>query len=203
MPTITPYPNGQTLTSTALTPTQMNDIIQPLTCGMIGINPPNLALVRVDWQTQGQPFIPTPANDVCFISCVPEDVDYHKVRDRVYTNADGGVTETWTYTRGWRVSWVLYGPNSTDHACMIHSAVIFIDYFSDQLSLSNLYPLSEPAQPTRVPEELNAQWYERADFHITLYEAVTETIEYGAVTSVAVTVNTVKESPAAEFTVST
>lgn len=200
MPTTTTYPNGQILTSSALTPVQMNDIIQPLTCGMIGINPPNLSLVRVDWQTQGQPFIPTPGNDICFISCVPENVEYSKVRDRVFSGK-GPVTETWTYTRGWRISWVLYGPNSTDRARMIHSAVIFMDYFSDALSLSNLYPLSDPNQPTRIPEELNAQWYERADFSITLYEAVTETIDYAAVTSVEVLVNTKDASPVADVTI--
>lgn len=183
------YPNGQVLTSTALTPTQMNDIIQPLTCGMLGINPPNFNQVRVDWQTQGQPFVPRPGQDVCFFSCVPESVDYSKVRDRSFSGT-GPVTETWVYTRGWRVAWVLYGPNSTDRARMIHSAVVFMDYFSDQLSLSNLYVVSEPAQPIRIPEEFNAEWWERADFHVLLYEQITETIQDGAVTSVEVKVNT-------------
>ena len=201
MPTTTPYPNGQALVSSALTPTQMNDIIQLLTCGMIGVNPPDPAQVRVDWQSEGQPFIARPGQDVCFISCVPFDVDYSKVRDRTFTNTNPTVTENWNYTRGWKVAWALYGPNSTDRARMIHSAVVFMDYFSDALSLSNLYPVSDPPQPTRMPEEFNAQWYERADFHVIMYEAITETIQDAVVTSVAVAVNTKDESPAADITI--
>lgn len=197
--TSTTYPNGQTLTSTALTPSQMNDLIQPLTCGMMGI-PVDFTKVRVDWQSEGQPFIKRPSDDVCFISCVPFDVEYQKVRDRTYSGA-GPVTETWVYTRGWKVAWCLYGPNSTDRARMIHSAVIFMDYFSDRLSESNLYPVSDPSEPTRMPEEFNAQWFERADFHVVMYEQVTETIQDNVVTSVEIKVNTKDASPLADITV--
>jgi hypothetical protein len=197
--TSTPYPNGQVLTSTALTVSQINAIIQPLTCDMIGMNPPDFLKVRVDWQSEGQPFVPRPQDDVCFISCVPENVDYRLVRDRTFSGT-GPVVETWVYTRGWRVSWVLYGPNSTDRARMIHSA-FFMDYFNDSLSLSNLYPVSDFAEPTRVPENLNAQWFERADFHVVMYEQVTETIDDGAVTSVEVKINADDLGQVTDFTV--
>ena len=183
MSTSTPYPNGQVLVSSALTIQQINAIVQPLTCGMLGINPPNFAAVRIDWPTQGQPFIDLPNKDVCFISCVPENVDYAKVRDQSFSGT-GTVTETWVYTRGWRIAWTLYGPNSTDCARQIYSAVIFMDYFSNALSLVNLYPVAEAAEPTRIPEQFNAEWWERADFHITAYEQITETIQDTAVTSV-------------------
>ena len=53
MPTSTSYPNGQVLVSTALTVDQINKIIQPLTCGMIGVNPADFSVVRVDWQSEG------------------------------------------------------------------------------------------------------------------------------------------------------
>jgi hypothetical protein len=165
---------------------------------MIGINPPNPALVRIDWQTEGQPFVPRPQDDICFISCIPENVEYRTVRDRTFSGT-GPVTETWVYTRGWRVAWCLYGPNSTDRARMIHSAM-FMDYFNDVLSLSNLYPISDPPEPTRIPEQTNSQWFERADFHIIMYEQVTETIEDGAVTSVEVKVYD-KDGLAADITV--
>jgi hypothetical protein len=120
------------------------------------------------------------------------------VRDRTFSGT-GPVTETWGYTRGWRVAWCLYGPNSTDRARMIHSAM-FMDYFNDVLSLSNLYPISDPPEPTRIPEQTNSQWFERADFHIIMYEQVTETIEDGAVTSVEVKVYD-KDGLAADITV--
>lgn len=203
MPTTTTYPNGQVLTSSALTIPQINNIMQPIVCGMLGLPVNSYQAVRVSWQTQGQPFVPTPTNDVCFIGCVPENVDYHLVRDRTFTGT-GPVTENWNYTRGWRISFVLYGPNSTDNARAIYSA-FFMDYFNDLLSLSNLYPLQDPPQPTRTPEEINAQFYERADFHILMYEAVTESIQDGAVTNVPIGVYqgspATPENPVAEITV--
>lgn len=176
------YPNGQTLTSTALTPAQVSIIVQKLTCQALGLPPTDYGQVRVDWQTQGQPFQDV-KQDVCYVGCVLEDVEYNKVRDASRSGTNP-VTETWVYTRGWRFSWSLYGPNSTDRARMIHSAFVFMSYFSDQLSLSSLYPVSDPPEPTRTPENFNAQWWERADFHIIVYEQVIETITYNPVTSV-------------------
>lgn len=176
------YPNGQTLTSTALTPAQVSILVQKLTCQALGLSATDYAQIRVDWQTQGQPFQDV-NKDICYLGCVLEEVEYNKVRDATRSGRDP-VTETWVYTRGWRFSWSLYGPGSTDRARMIHSAFIFMSYFSDQLSLSNLYPVSDPPEPTRTPENFNAQWWERADFHIIVYEQVTETITYNPVTSV-------------------
>lgn len=180
------YPNGQTVTSTALTPAAVSILVQQLTCAALGINPVDPSQVRVEWQTQGQPF-ENVNKDVCYIGCVLEDVDYNKVRDTARSGTNP-ITETWVYTRGWRFSWSLYGPNSTDRARMIHTAFVFMSYFSDQLSLRNLYPVSDPPEPTRTPENFNAQWWERADFHIIVYEQVTETITINPVTSVEVKV---------------
>lgn len=185
----TTFPNGQTLTSTALTVQQINAVIQPLTCGALGVNPPDYAQVRIDWQSQGQPFIDLPNKDICFLSCIPQDVEYSRVRDQALSGT-GPVTETWTYTRGWRVAWTLYGPNSTDRARALHSAMVFMDYFATQLELSNLYVVPDTAEPVRVPEQFNAQWYERVDFHVLMYEAITETIQDTVVTSVETIVNT-------------
>ena len=132
------------------------------------------------------PSLPTSSGgvDECYVACVTQDDDYTKIRNRTYSGS-GPILETWVYTRSWRVNWVLYGPNATDRARMIWSAM-FIDYFNDQFNLSNLYPISEFQEPTRVPELINAQWYDRADFSISCYEQVTETIYDGRVTSVTV-----------------
>lgn len=197
------FPNGQVLASTAITPLAFETQIQALTCGMLGINPVDPNQVRINWQTQGQPSTDLPAVDVFYVACVPENVDYHLVRDRAWTSADTGpVTETWVYTRGWRVSWVSYGPNSTDRMRMVHSAVLFMDYFSDALSLINMYPVSDPPQPTRIPEQVQAEWWERADFHVVMYEQITETIQYGVVTSVEVKVyDGSPDDPVADITV--
>ncbi len=178
------YPNGQVLVSSALTVPQINVIMQNLTCGMLGINPPDYSKVRIDWPTEGQPFVGLPNNDVCFISCVPQDVEYSKVRDRTFSGT-GPVTETWVYTKGWRIAFTLYGPNCQDRARALHSAM-FMDWVNDTLSLSNIYPVSDYPEITRIPESWNAQWWERADFYFTAYEQVTETIDDGAVTSVQI-----------------
>jgi len=198
MTTSTTYPNGQTLVSSALTPPQMNVLLQTLTAGMIGINPPDVSQVRVDWPTQGQPFEDV-GTDIAYISCVPKDVEYTRIRERVLSQAGSTLTENWTYTKGWRVSWVFYGPTSEDRARQVRSAM-FMDYFNDQLSLNNLYPLPDPPEVIRSPQLINAEWWERADFYIDMYEAVTEAITDGVVTSVEVKLNTT-DGLVADFTV--
>lgn len=199
--TTTTYPNGQQLISSALTIPQVNVLLQNLTCGMLGINPPSPSLVRVDWQSEGQPDVALPSQDSCYLSCTPENVDYHLVRDRTFTGS-GPVTENWNYTRGWRFLWDLYGPNSLDRARQIYSA-LFMDYFTNQFELSNLYPVLDPPEPVRLPINHNAQWYEHTHFYCTFYEAITETIQDAVVTSVEVLVNTKDESPAADIVIST
>ena len=186
MTTTTTYPNGQQLISSAITTPAINVLMQVLTCGMIGVNPPNNSRVRVDWQTTGQPAVPAPGQDVCYIACQPFDTEYSRVRD-MELSGGGPVVETWTYTRGWRVAWCAYGPSAVDNLRAVKSA-LFIDYFTNQLSLSNLFPLPDPPEITRVPELINAQWFERADFHVDMYEAVTETIEDAAVSSLEIKV---------------
>jgi len=204
MGTSTTYPNGQTLVSNALTLEQINDVIQPLTCGMMGLGPLDANQVRVEWPTQGQPFGVTPKQDVCYLACTLEDGLYNKVRNKTLSgmgSTDDPLMESWTYTRIWRIAWTLYGPNSLDRARQIWSAM-FLDYFNDQLNESNLFPVPDPAEPMRVPELINAEWWERCDFAITMYENVTETIQDSAVTSVEVKVYDGSPSdPVADFTV--
>lgn len=206
MTTSTPYPNGQVLVSSALTVDAVNKLMQALTCGMIGLPLPTTGLpagysrVRVDWPVEGQPFVPNPQTDGCFLACVPHDVEYTRVRDRSY-GGDGPVVETWTYTRGWRVSWTAYGPSAEDNLRAVKSA-LFMDYFTDQLSASNLFPLPDPPEVTYLPESFNAQWWPRADFAVTMYEEVTETISDGQATSLEIKLyDGSPDDPVADITV--
>lgn len=201
MGTTVTYPNGQVLNTTALTPTSVQALLTTLTCGALGINPPDYSKVRVFWQTQGQPFTPDPAEDVCYVSAVPQDGQYNKVRDRQEVNNAGNteVIETTTYTKIWNLHYLFYGPSSSLHAQLVWSST-FIDYFTDQLELSNLYPVSDPKEPTRMPEEKNAQWWERADFDLEVYEKVTETLNYTIVQSVEVLISN-KDGQVADITV--
>ena len=199
------YPNGQILTSSALTPQQMNVIFQPWTLGALGLGTGTLdySLVRINWETQGQPFPVLPGQDVCFLSCEPVHTPYSSIRAYINSNAPPPLSESWTYNKGWHIAWILYGPNSSDRARMLWTAV-FTDYFVDRLNASSLYPISEFVPPTRNPENINGEWWERADFAIDLYEYVTETLATptgGIATSV---VNTVvaKNALATESTIS-
>jgi hypothetical protein len=187
------YPNGQTLQSSALTVSQINTLLQTITCGMIGINPPDPAQVRIDWPTEGQPVADSPSDDVCYLRAVIVDDQYDKFRDQARTNTDPSpvpVTYTWTYTRVWSIHWTFYGPNSLDSATALRSA-LFMDYFTDQLGLSQLFPNPDNQAPTRIPENYNAQWWERSDFETQMNEFVTETITVPAVVSVPVVVKSV------------
>lgn len=199
--TTTQYPNGQVLTSTALTVAQINILVQALTCGMLGINPVDVSKVRCDWQATGQPDVALPSQDSCYISCVTQDVDYSRVRDRSYSGI-GPVVEAWVYTRGWRLEWVCYGPNSFDRCRQIQSA-LFQDYFNDAFAAQgNLYPVLDPAEPVRLPELHNAQWYDSSRFHCVFYEQVTETIQDTAVTSVEIKVyDGSPDDPVADVTI--
>ena len=207
--TTTTYPNGQQLVSSALTQQQMNVLLQSLTCGMLGLplpttaKPAGFTAVRIDWPVEGQPFVPNPQTDGCFLACVTEETTYNKVRNRTYS-ATGPVIETWTYTRGWRISWTLYGPNCVDRARQIWSAAVFMDYFADALSNNNLFVVTDPAEPTYLPENFNAQYWPRSDFAVSMYENVTETINVGQVTSAEIKLYEAEASttgPAADFTV--
>jgi hypothetical protein len=203
MTTSITYPDGATLASSALTVPQMNVIMQAWTLAALGVIPPDYSRVRVDWPTEGQPFASSPSQDVCFVQCATQDNEYSRIRDLVNTGT-GPVLETWNYTSGWRVAWCAYGPNATDNTRAIKSA-LFLDYFTDQLSLNNLFPLPDPPNPTYLPENFNALWWARSDFHVDLYENVTETLTTptgGFVTSVEIKVyNGAPSDPVADFTV--
>ena len=185
MTTVMAYPNGQTLRSTALTVPQMNIIMQAWTLAALGVNPPtDFSRVRCDWPTEGQPYAETPQQDVCFVQCATRDSEYSRVRDQALTTIDTTLTELWAYTRGWRVAWCAVGPNAADNLRAVKSAFFVTDYFTNLLAAQNLFPLSDPHDSTYMPEQLNAQWWARADFSIDLYEAVLESINDTTATSV-------------------
>jgi hypothetical protein len=199
--TTTTYPNGSVLISTAFTVPAISQLWQDLTCGLIGVNPPDYSRVTVDWPQEGQPFIQKPTQDRCTLLVVPQDVDYSRVRDMVTGGtgvAGDPVTQTWTYTKGWRVAWTAYGPNAEDNLRAVRSGM-FLDWSNDQLAQSNLYLVNDPREVTFTPENWNAQWFPRADFEITFYEQVTEVLTWpvgaGAVESVEVKVYSDQVTP--------
>lgn len=193
MPTSTIYPNGQTLVSSAITQSAISTLLQQLTLGALGLNPPGTVLaydqVRVDWQTQGQPY-QDEAMQRCYVACVPVDDPYSRVRNLTIDGAlvpIPAATQTWTYTRAWTTTWHFYGPSSTDDARAVHTAA-FMDWFTDALAASNVFLVTDFKEPQCVPELINAQWWGHAVFEVTMYEGAVETIQPGVATSVEVKV---------------
>lgn len=190
------YPDGSTLTSSALTIAQINGILQPLTMGMLGIAAdPASSRVRVEWPALGAPFQET-TDDVCYIACTIKDDPYNKIRDR-FNGEDVGedLAEQWNYTRIWKIHWTAYGPNSEDSLRALRSA-LYQDYFTEALSNSQLFPMSDISDVVRLPELTNAQWFERADVECEMYEFITETINRATIASVEVIAS---ESIAGQF----
>lgn len=189
------YPDGSTLNSSALTLQQINTIMHPLTLGMLGllvVN--NSAKVRIEYPTEGAPFGDV-SDDVCYIRCMIKDDPYDKIRDKYYWPQTGKgygqgpygqmpygegdpnttIAEQWNYTRVWAIRWCFYGPNSTDNARVVRSG-LYQDYFTNSLSKVQLFPMSDFPAPVRAPEEIDAQWFERVDLEVEMYEFVTEVL---------------------------
>lgn len=186
---------------TPLIPSTINKALQQATLSMLGLANNAYNLVRVGWQTTGQPF-ENVADDICYLRAVEDDDPYNRVRDvRIFpTNYDeglyneggyddpqavGGFTQVTTYTRVWRVSWTLYGPNSFDRARMLRSA-LFGQSSHDLFAGSNLYFVTDVSAPRRVPEYFNGEWWERMDFEAQFNEAVSEVEAITTVGSVEV-----------------
>jgi hypothetical protein len=175
---------------TPLTPNQIDLVVQQVTIAALGLtlqspaNPadPAYAAVRVGWQQQGQPFLKI-TEDVVFLRCAEEDDQYNRVRDVSINSQDQQLMQ---YTRVWRVWWTLYGPNSYDNSRIIRSA-LFSQATHDIFSSAQLYFVTNPSAPQRVPEEKDGQWWERVDFSARFNEFVTETPPVTYADSVVVT----------------
>jgi hypothetical protein len=187
-----------------LTPPQIDTVVQTATIAMLGLPVPQSTTdpvyerVRIGWQQQGQPF-ETIDEDIITLRCVEVDDLYNRVRDVSYVQ--NNFVKLTQYTRVWQVFWVVYGPNSFDNCRRLRSR-LFDQDIHDIFSSSLLYLVTDPAAPTRVPEEHDGQWWERVDFWAKFNEFVTE--EYGsqAVLSAEVIVIDSKAGEIADITVS-
>jgi len=174
--------------------------MQAVTLTMLSLPATAFDQVRVGWQPLGQPFAP-PTTDVCYVRGLTVDDDYNRVRDFALANTSPTALQiTVTYTRIWEFFWNLYGPNSFDWARRVRSG-LFYPTTHDALAALNLYLVSELAEPRRLPEVQDGQWWERVDFSARFNEAVTEYATVPSVASVEVLLNTAA-GVVADFTVS-
>jgi hypothetical protein len=190
MSTIT-IPGVGDLTSSALTPVNLNVLFQPLILRMLGIavdpaNPvdPGYILVRVEWPANGQPDWKA-TDDVAFIASMEEDDEYNVQHEpqQPIPGSVGNYTRQTVYTRVWLITLTFYGPASSDHARQVKSCM-FLDFVRDTLSASNLFEVHTLGTPRRSPELFQSVWYERTTFSFRLNEQVTETIILPAMQSV-------------------
>jgi hypothetical protein len=166
------------------------------------ISDPNcFSAVRQGWQQTGQPAWNIAA-DICVVRCEPLDTDYGRVHDSTQTLSNITAVFTDVYTRAWRTYWTFYGPNSTDRARAVHSALVTIQQFADLLASANWYVNPSIPQPNRVPELFQGQWWPRADLYADFNEQVTETYTTGTVEQVPVGIYT-EAGELAAFTVTT
>ena len=185
--TVTTFPNGQTLTSHAMSPLQLNMTLQTLTCQMLGLDPANdptcYSKVRLEWPSGGQPGWKI-SEDICFLRVTEEEDAYSHIRDRKLVTIDGQtISSIDTYTRVWRVSWALYGPSSFDHARLMRSGLLTADFPHDTLAAQGLYLITDMAATTRAPELFQGQWWDRTDLSCKLNELVTETLTVPSIAS--------------------
>ena len=184
---------------TPLTPVALNILFQAMTIKALGLPDSSFNLVRVDWQTEGQPFQKID-EDICYLRSVEEDDDYNRVRDEEAVTLDSDSVQVITsYTRVWAAYWTFYGPNSNDRARVIRS-MLFKAESHDTLAEQNLYLVTDPSAPVRAPELFQERWWERVDFSARFDEAVQEVETVGAIKSAEILVQDLN-GPVADLTV--
>jgi hypothetical protein len=204
MPSTT-FPNGQTLTSSALSPDALLLILQTLTAQMLGFNPLTSSdvayrTVRLDWPQGGQPAWGI-NEDVVFLRAVEDDEEYSRIRDvALATSSISTVRQTITRSRTWRVHWTFYGPHSFDNARLISDAML-LDWTHDALAASKLYVVPEFPAPIYAPELYQGQWWKRTDIEIRLNEGITATVTTPSIASAEVLVYTDQSDLVADLTI--
>lgn len=175
-----------------LFPIQIQEVFQALVIQILGLPLGDAAYsaVRVGWQTQGQP-AQSVKDDVVYVRAETVDSEYSRQRDlkSVY---DGPtlLSQVVTYIRVWKINFNFWGPNSFDHARVVHSALMTDQGTHDFLSNALLALVTDPPVPRRVPEEAAGQWWERTDFWADFNELVTESTTVNAVASAEVIIET-------------
>lgn len=150
-------------------------------------DPNSYGKVRIGWLTQGQPGIQV-TDDVIFLRCETYDSEFSRLRDSVESDEDLPVIN-WNdvHTRTWKVLITAYGPNSLINGKLIVGGLLNVPFFDTYLSGFNLYVNPSIEQPRRIPQDFQAEWWERVDISVEFNEQVTETFTVGTVETVVVT----------------
>ena len=222
------FPNLQTLSSSALTPEQMQQVFQTLVIQIFGYaptpNPPPpsssavnpYSVVRCGFQQEGEPG-PDISLDQCIITAFPQNDAYSRVRDSQFqVNAADQSGDTLlqpeSYTQVWRIHFTVYGPNAWDNARLIVSTIFLQNSWAQAWLATNcpqsgvpvvqpIYPIADPARPIRNQELFQRRWWPRVDLDLKFNEFVAESILATTAASDQITINTYAPTIAETFTV--
>lgn len=186
------------LQSSALTPEQLEGLLQPIVANMLGIptdpapwgvNSPQAQswyAVRIGWQTQGQPAWKI-TEDVCILRATKDNDEYSRTREQLLEkNGPDGIYQRMSYTQVWTIHFTLYGPNADSRADRIVSS-FSLDWAHDALAQNNIYSVTTWNRPQHAPENFQGQWWNRADIDLKFNECVLEYVSIPSAASVDVT----------------
>ena len=176
-----------------LTRQEIENLFQDQTIKILGYStapingvPQNQDKVRITYPQTGQPAFKI-TDDLAFISVYFKDDAYNRQFETQYTRKDNDTAiRDILYTQAMDIKWTFYGLQSFDRADLVR-AMIFQTPYSSAFKASNLCIIPDIAAPTRTPEYFNGQWWERADFAASFYQAIKRETETPYLVSAEIT----------------
>ena len=168
------YQDGSVLLGNELSPDNVVQILQPIVCSLLGINPPNYYLVRVEWPETGQPAWKV-NEDIAFLRCVDDNADYSQRRDQQKIVVNGVTMEEITYVTAWRAFFDFYGPNCYLRASNLITGMM-LQIGRNALETAGLYINPQIPRPQYLKEPRNGKWWPRASFSVLFTYLVTNRV---------------------------
>jgi hypothetical protein len=171
--------------------------MQPIIVGILGWgSTPNN--VRIGWQLTGAPGFKITDNKV-FITATPVDHQINRQHDIIVENSSPGVNLSTGFTRVMALNVIAYGENAMTNIQAIKLGM-FHQSVRMTLALEDIYYIPDSAEPRRVPELFQIQWWERADMELRFNELLTDDQAVNEIDSVDVTIDE-ENGATTEFTI--
>ncbi|MDU5080232.1 LIC_12616 family protein [uncultured Tissierella sp.] len=162
---------------------EIEEIFWSITMLMLGLNPDSkdekeISRVRTIWPTSGAPAWKID-EDICFLSITQRDDLINRQRNVRHEEIEGQLTRIMEYTRVVNCAYILYGPNSYDHAELLQHS-LFLPQYKEMFNQNHLYLVPDIVAPVRAPELFSGQWWERSDFEVNfnLYVRREQAVDY-------------------------
>lgn len=162
---------------------EIEEIFWSITMLMLGLNldskdEKEISKVRTIWPTSGAPAWKID-EDICFLSITQRDDLINRQRNVRHEEIEGQLTRIMEYTRVVNCVYILYGPNSYDHAELLQHS-LFLPQYKEMFNQNHLYLVPDIVAPIRAPELFSGQWWERSDFEVNfnLYVRREQVVDY-------------------------